>query len=182
MHSFRTGEDRWFRISACNQTRTARRSPSRSRLSIKSTRSRRRSAIGPRSKKSSTTTRTSSTPIRSRWARQMVKGKAVDAIVAWTNEKAGARSFSTTIGHNTETVADARYLDLITRGLLWACDKLTPDYLTPFKGQNKVTFVLRSLSRLRSRRRRQKTRPASKRPRAARSRARTTCLEGCGWR
>ena len=47
--------------------------------------------------------------------RQMVKGKAVDAIVAWTNEKAGARSFSTTIGHNTETVADARYLDLITR-------------------------------------------------------------------
>jgi putative membrane-bound dehydrogenase-like protein len=73
--------------------------------------------------------------------RQMVKGKAVDAIVAWTNEKAGARSFSTTIGHNTDTVADARYLDLITRGLLWACDKLTPDYLTPFKGQNKVTFV-----------------------------------------
>ncbi len=73
--------------------------------------------------------------------RQMVKGKAVDAIVAWTNEKDGARSFSTTIGHNTETVADARYLDLITRGLLWACDKLTPDYLTPFTGENKVTFV-----------------------------------------
>ncbi|MFO1439184.1 MAG: discoidin domain-containing protein [Verrucomicrobiaceae bacterium] len=73
--------------------------------------------------------------------RQMVKGKAVDAIVAWTNEKDGARSFSTTIGHNTETVADARYLDLITRGLLWACDKLTPEFLTPFKGQNKVTFV-----------------------------------------
>lgn len=73
--------------------------------------------------------------------RQMVKGKAVDAIVAWTNEKAGARSFSTTIGHNTETVADARYLDLITRGLLWVCDKLTPDFLVPFKGENKVTFV-----------------------------------------
>ena len=67
--------------------------------------------------------------------------KDVEYIVAWTNEKAGARSFSTTIGHNTETVADARYLDLITRGLLWACDKLTPEFLTPFKGQNKVTFV-----------------------------------------
>jgi putative membrane-bound dehydrogenase-like protein len=62
-------------------------------------------------------------------------------VVAWTNEKQGARSFSTTIGHNNDTVADARYLDLVTRGLLWACDKLTPDYLTPFKGQNKVTFV-----------------------------------------
>ncbi len=73
--------------------------------------------------------------------RQMVKGQAVDYVVAWLNEKQGARSFSTTIGHNNDTVADARYLDLITRGLLWACDKLTPNYLVPFKGENKVTFV-----------------------------------------
>ena len=33
-----------------------------------------------------------------------------EAIVAWTNETHGARSFSTTIGHNTETVMDPRYL------------------------------------------------------------------------
>jgi len=67
--------------------------------------------------------------------------KDVDYIVAWTNEKDGARSFSTTIGHNNETVADARYLDLVTRGLLWACDKLNPDYLKPFTGKNTITFV-----------------------------------------
>lgn len=73
--------------------------------------------------------------------RQMVKGQPVDAVVAWINEKQGARSFSTTIGHNNDTVADARYLDLLTRGVLWACDKLTPEYLTAFKGENKVTFV-----------------------------------------
>lgn len=73
--------------------------------------------------------------------KQVVKGKDVDYVVAWTNEKVGARSFSTTIGHNNDTVADARYLDLVTRGLLWAMDKLTPDYLTPFKGENKITFV-----------------------------------------
>lgn len=73
--------------------------------------------------------------------KQVVKGKDVDYVVAWTNEKVGARSFSTTIGHNNDTVADARYLDLVTRGLLWAMDKLTPEYLTPFKGQNKITFV-----------------------------------------
>lgn len=73
--------------------------------------------------------------------RQMVKGQAVDAIVAWTNEKAGARSFSTTLGHNSETVADARYLELVTRGLLWACDKLKPEYLEPYQGKNEVTFV-----------------------------------------
>ena len=73
--------------------------------------------------------------------KQVVKGKDVDYVVAWTNEKVGARSFSTTIGHNNDTVADARYLDLVTRGLLWAMDKLTAEYLTPFKGENKITFV-----------------------------------------
>ena len=30
------------------------------------------------------------------------------------------RVFATTLGHNNETVADDRYLDLVTRGLLWA--------------------------------------------------------------
>lgn len=62
-------------------------------------------------------------------------------VVAWTNEKQGARSFSTTIGHNTDTVADPKYLDLVTRGLLWSCGKLTPEYFVPFTGENKVTFI-----------------------------------------
>lgn len=141
MHSFRTGEDRWFK-----------------RLGLQS------NSHGPQEPiaitfvdKEHPITKTLGdwTTIKEElynnanlfdahplaMGRQMVKGKAVDAIVAWTNEKAGARSFSTTIGHNTETVADARYLDLITRGLLWACDKLTPDFLVPFTGQNQVTFV-----------------------------------------
>jgi type 1 glutamine amidotransferase len=53
----------------------------------------------------------------------------VEAIVAWTNEFGPdkTRIFSTTIGHNTETVADARYLDLVTRGVLWAAGKLGDD-------------------------------------------------------
>tara|TARA_R110002073_G_scaffold115759_3_gene253862 strand:- start:8529 stop:12740 length:4212 start_codon:yes stop_codon:yes gene_type:complete len=63
------------------------------------------------------------------------------AVVAWTNETQGARSFSTTIGHNTETVEDPRYLELVTRGVLWACGKLSPEYLQPFAGRNKVTFI-----------------------------------------
>ena len=68
--------------------------------------------------------------------------KPVQYVVAWINEKVGARSFSTTIGHNNETVADARYLDLVTRGTLWAMDKLNADYLgKPFTGKNNVTFV-----------------------------------------
>jgi type 1 glutamine amidotransferase len=53
----------------------------------------------------------------------------VEAIVAWTNEFGPdkTRIFSTTIGHQTETVADARYLDLVARGVLWAAGKLGDD-------------------------------------------------------
>jgi len=47
-----------------------------------------------------------------------------DLVVTWANDYQGTRVFSTTIGHNNATVQDARYLDLITRGLLWACGKL----------------------------------------------------------
>ena len=32
--------------------------------------------------------------------------------------------FSTTIGHNNPTVSDSRYLDLVTRGVLWATGHL----------------------------------------------------------
>jgi len=50
--------------------------------------------------------------------------KENETVVAWLNDYHGTRVFSTTIGHNNATVADARYLDLVTRGLLWACGKL----------------------------------------------------------
>jgi type 1 glutamine amidotransferase len=57
-------------------------------------------------------------------------GKKVDDfVVAWTNQYGKTRVFSTTLGHNNETVGDARYLDLVTRGLLWSCDKLNDQYL-----------------------------------------------------
>lgn len=59
-------------------------------------------------------------------------GKKIDDfVVVWTNEFGKGRVFSTTLGHNTETVADPRYLDLVSRGLLWACDKLKPEYQKP---------------------------------------------------
>ncbi len=57
------------------------------------------------------------------------KGTEVEAVVAWTNLYGPdeTRIFSTTIGHNNETVADDRYLDLITRGLLWATGLMSDD-------------------------------------------------------
>jgi type 1 glutamine amidotransferase len=51
-----------------------------------------------------------------------------DYVAVWTNLYQGkTRVFTTTIGHNNQTVEDARYLDLVARGLLWACDKLGDD-------------------------------------------------------
>jgi hypothetical protein len=57
------------------------------------------------------------------------KQKTNDFVVVWTSEYGPkkTRVFSTTIGHNTQTVADARYLDLVTRGMLWATGHLKED-------------------------------------------------------
>lgn len=54
-----------------------------------------------------------------------------DFVVAWTNDYKGTKVFATTLGHNNQTVADPRYLDLVTRGLLWSCGKLNDQYLKP---------------------------------------------------
>ncbi len=48
-----------------------------------------------------------------------------DAVVTWTNLYRGkTRVFATTLGHNNDTVGDPRYLDLVTRGLLWSVRRL----------------------------------------------------------
>ena len=44
--------------------------------------------------------------------------------VIWVNKYEKARVFGTTLGHGNETMNRPEYLDLVTRGLLWACDKL----------------------------------------------------------
>ncbi len=67
--------------------------------------------------------------------KQVDKGKDVETVVVWTNEygPAKTRVWSTTLGHNNKTVEDARYLDMVTRGLLWSCDKLNDSYLKAAK-------------------------------------------------
>ena len=61
-------------------------------------------------------------------------GKEVvaEAVCVWTNTYNGkTKVFATTLGHNNETVGDARYLDLLTRGLLWSVGKLDEAHLKP---------------------------------------------------
>ncbi|MEO6337599.1 MAG: ThuA domain-containing protein [Verrucomicrobiota bacterium] len=56
--------------------------------------------------------------------KETVTENATETVVSWNNLYGKTRVFSTSLGHNNTTVEDARYLDLVTRGLLWACDKL----------------------------------------------------------
>jgi type 1 glutamine amidotransferase len=56
------------------------------------------------------------------------KEKTDETVIVWTNEYNGkAKVFATTLGHNNDTVSDPRYLDLVTRGLLWSTGHLTDD-------------------------------------------------------
>jgi len=69
-------------------------------------------------------------------AHALARGKqgSRDSVVVWTNlYNKKTRVFATTLGHNNDTVADAHYLDLVTRGLLWSIDKLDEAHLKPAK-------------------------------------------------
>jgi type 1 glutamine amidotransferase len=56
-----------------------------------------------------------------------------DAVTVWTNAYGPKKTkvFGTTLGHANEMVGDARYLDLITRGMLWSLGKLDDQHLKP---------------------------------------------------
>jgi len=55
------------------------------------------------------------------------EAKEATAVIAWTNQYGPkkTRIFSTSLGHQNDTVADDRYLDFVVRGLLWATGNLT---------------------------------------------------------
>jgi type 1 glutamine amidotransferase len=56
-----------------------------------------------------------------------VSPKEPEQVCIWLNTYGKARVFGTTLGHGNETMQDKVYLDLVTRGLLWACEKLDSD-------------------------------------------------------
>ncbi len=47
--------------------------------------------------------------------------------IIWTNTHGKAKVFVTSLGHNTEMIANSVYLDLVTRGLLWTAGRLQND-------------------------------------------------------
>lgn len=56
-----------------------------------------------------------------------------DAVAVWTNDYGPKKTkvFATTLGHYNEMVGDGRYLDLLTRGMLWSIGKLDDKDLKP---------------------------------------------------
>ena len=148
MHSFRTGGDEWFRHLGLQSSGHGPQQP----ISI--------SFNQPAHPITSTLEDWTTIPeelynnVKLHGAQSLASGKQIipgekprvaEAMVAWTNETQGARSFSTTLGHNTQTVQDARYLELITRGLLWACGKLNQEYLVPYSGEQSTVFIDKNL-------------------------------------
>lgn len=52
-----------------------------------------------------------------------------DHVCIWTNQYGKGRVFGTTVGHYSTEMQDPVFLNYVTRGLLWSCDKLNDDYL-----------------------------------------------------
>jgi putative membrane-bound dehydrogenase-like protein len=55
--------------------------------------------------------------------------KGNEEVCVWTNDYQGTRVFGTTLGHHNETVEAPEFLNMLTRGTLWACGKLDDTYL-----------------------------------------------------
>ena len=71
------------------------------------------------------------------------KNDGVPQTCVWTNQYGKGRVFATTIGHYNETMSEPKYLDMVTRGILWACDKDIEASFTP--STEKVDEEIRTL-------------------------------------
>ena len=52
-------------------------------------------------------------------------------VCVWTNNYRGTKVFATTVGHYSETMAEPVYLDMLTRGLLWATGRSPDQHFAP---------------------------------------------------
>ncbi len=128
MHCYRTGTDDWFRFVGLQSTGHGPQLP------IEITFTKKDHAVTAGLENWTTIKEELYNNIKVMdTATPLALGKQADKefVVAWVNQFGATRVFSTTIGHNNETVGDPRYLDLVSRGLLWSCDKLNDNYLKP---------------------------------------------------
>jgi len=135
MHCYRTGDDQWFRFIGIQSTSHGPQEPIAMQITDGEhpvTKTLTNWTTGREELYNNVKVFDTARPLAR--GKQTVKqrdGTTRDAehVVAWVNDYNGTRVFNTTLGHNNSTVSDPRYLELVTRGLLWACDKLAPPYL-----------------------------------------------------
>ncbi len=60
------------------------------------------------------------------------KERKAEETCIWTNQYGKGKVFGTTIGHFNAEMADPKFLDTLTRGIIWACGKNNDEYLKPF--------------------------------------------------
>lgn len=65
----------------------------------------------------------------------------------WTNQYGKAKVFGTTLGHHNETMEADEFLNMLTRGTLWACDKLSDEYLKEVSAAPKLVPVNLALNK-----------------------------------
>ncbi|MCE9548436.1 MAG: ThuA domain-containing protein [Planctomycetia bacterium] len=63
-----------------------------------------------------------------------------DEVLVWTNTYGQGRVFGTTIGHHNGTISQKVYLDMVTRGLLWAAGKLDKEHLHPLNPADRIAL------------------------------------------
>jgi len=69
------------------------------------------------------------------------KNQGDEHVCIWTNQYGDAKVFGTTLGHHNETMEADTFLNMLTRGTLWACDKLSDEYLKPVDATPKLVPV-----------------------------------------
>lgn len=62
-------------------------------------------------------------PLATAWGKETQQ----DHVAIWVSTYGQGRTFATTLGHTNETMGSPVYLDLVARGLLWACGRLKED-------------------------------------------------------
>lgn len=151
MHSYRTGDERWFEFLGLQSTGHGWQKPIEIDFSVNEhpvTKGMTNWATNDEELYNNVKVYSTATPLA--LGNQIQSdGKKDSAVVTWTNDFHGTRIFNTTIGHNNSTVGDARYLDLVTRGLLWSCDKLNAIYLKPYTGPKGRTTLVPPKSEMR---------------------------------
>ena len=80
-------------------------------------------------------------------ATAFARGLKTDQPVIWINEYQGCRVFGTTLGHHNETMLCDEYLDVVSKGVLWACKKLDTDGkpIEGYEGSGEAAILLPSM-------------------------------------